>query len=223
MKRIAIAPSMSLALPLALAFLQLGCQSKTLYKELKYHEQEMPAAAADVRLPTKLWNLFENPNITNNEEADSKKPTEFMGLKVFLYERNKGILGGENHLLVFPPGGGEVDFRDLVSEKSGSFYFVAEPKTKIEKPNLKVYFLSNSNTRELKGVIVGSGCDSYFDISTAFSKAVAGQGFLLNTTDQRHISATAGTFFFVIDDGQKLHLARLTVKDSRYPAVQCKR
>ncbi len=200
-----------------------SCQGKTAYKELKYHEQEMPAPTSDVRLPTKLWNLFENSTAGAYEESATQKPTEFVGLKVFLYERNKGILGGENHLLVFPPGGGEIDFRDFVAEKSGSFYFTAEPSTKVEKPVIKVYFLSQSDSRELSGATVGSGCDTYFDISTAFNKAAAGEGFLLNTTDQRHISATAGTFFFVIDDGQKLQLARLTVKDSRYPAVQCKR
>lgn len=208
---------------LAVAFVVVACQGKTGYKNLKYDEQEMAAPATDVRLPTKLWNLFENPNSDDQEPAETQKPTEFVGLKVFLYERNKGILGGRNHLLVFPAGGGELDLRDFVSEKNGSFYFVAEPRTKIEKPNIKVYFLSNSIVRDLDGTTVGTGCDTYFDLSTAFGKAVASEGFLLNTTAQRHVSATAGTFFFVLDDGQKLYLARLTVKDSRYPSVQCKR
>lgn len=146
-----------------------------------------------------------------------------MGLKVYLYERNKGILGGENHLLIYPAGGGELDLKDFVTDKSGSFYFSAEPKTKNEKPNLKVYFLSNSVVRDLDENQVGSGCDTYFEISSAFAKAAAADGFLLNTTAQRHVSAAAGTYFFVIDDGNKVQLARLTVKDSRYPAVQCKR
>lgn len=205
------------------AFFLIGCEGKSGYRDLKFNEQEMPAPTEDVRLPTQLWNLFENPNSTERDESVAQKPTEFVGLKVFLVERNKGILGGENHLLAFPPGGGELDLRDFVSEKSGSFYFVAEPRTKIEKPNIKVYFLSNSKVRDLNGTTVGSGCDTYFDVSSAFSKAVVSEGFLLNTTEQRHVSASAGTFFFVLDDGQKLHLARLTVKDSRYPAVQCKR
>lgn len=183
----------------------------------------MSAPSTDVQLPTKLWILFENPTLEARGESASQKQTEFMGLRVFLYERNNGILNGENHKLLFPPAGGELDLKDFVADKSGSFYFIAEPITKIENPDVRVYFLSNSEQRKLGKETYGAGCDHYYDISSAFKSMMSKEGFLINTTDQRHISALGGTYFFVIDDGQKLHLARLTVKDSRYPLLQCKR
>lgn len=201
----------------------LSCQGNGKYRSLKYHEQEMPSPAVDVQLPTKLWLLFENPTLEVRNENAPQKQTEFMGLKVYLYERNRGLLGGENHRLIFPPAGGELDLREFVQDKSGSYYFAVEPISKALKPDLKVYFLSNGQERKLGNETYGAGCNTYFDITSSFRKAMEKEGFLLNTTDQRDISAIAGTFFFVIDDGQRMQLARLTVKDTRYPSLHCKK
>lgn len=209
----------------ALALLILGCQGKSTFKELKYREQEMPAPQTDVKLPSKLWSLFENPNLEEKAETETfdQKPTEFLPIKVYLHERNKGILGGFNHELSFQAGGGDLDLKDFVTEKSGSFFIGFEADAKVPLDHLRVYFMSDSEERKLAGDVYGSGCNTYFEITSAFKKAMAKDGFLVNTTSQRHVSALAGTYFFVNEQGEKLYLTRLTIRDSRYPSLHCKK
>jgi hypothetical protein len=89
-----------------------------------------------------------------------------------------------------------------------------DPKT------TKVFFLSNSPIRSDVGM--GSGCNTYFDITKYWDKAMDGEGLALNTTDFRHLSLTTGTFLFVAPFNGKLRLGRLTLKDSRYRELACK-
>ena len=48
-----------------------------------------------------------------------------------------------------------------------------------------------------------------------------GEGLLLNTTDGRHVSALAGTYFFAAVHDGKLHLASLVIKDSLRQDLMC--
>lgn len=150
-------------------------------------------------------------------------PTEFAPLKVFLIEKNRGILRRQNTELAFGPGGGEIDLRDLVESKRGSFYLAFEFMPEADpKAEHKVFFLSNGIRRKRGDEKIGNGCDRYYDVTKAFDKAMKGEGFLLNTTDQRHVSALAGTFFFATKHADKLFLAQLTVKDSGQRALHCR-
>jgi hypothetical protein len=155
--------------------------------------------------------------------AQNVLPSEFSPLKVYLIEKNKGILGNENSELQYGPGGGELDLRDYVAPKNGSFYFAVEFMPALEKAERKVYFLSNSVVRKLGGVTLGSGCEAYYDVTSAFKKAMSHEGFLVNTTGGRHVSALAGTYFFAAASEGKLYLARLTVRDSSQRSLQCHR
>lgn len=151
-------------------------------------------------------------------------PSEFSPIKVYLIEKNRGILRRQNHEFSFGPGGGEIDLRDIVEPKRGSFYFAVEfmPDAPPEAEQ-KVFFLSNGIRRKRGHEVIGNGCNTYFDVTSAFKKAMSGHGFLLNTTDQRHVSALAGTFFFAVKHEDKLHLAQLTIRDSGQRALQCRR
>ena len=154
-------------------------------------------------------------------------PTEFAPLRVYLVEKNRGVLHGINHEIVFGPGGGELDLQDFVENRKGSFYFAVEfmPDVPIEKGSLnrKIFFLSNSLRRHNKSETIGNGCHNYYDITTSFEAAMRGTGYALNTTDLRHVSALAGTFFFALKNEGKLSIAQLTIKDSSHRGLQCRR
>ncbi len=154
-------------------------------------------------------------------------PTEFAPLKVYLVEKNRGVLHGINHEIVFGPGGGELDLQDFVEDRKGSFYFAVEfmPDVPVAKASLgrKIFFMSNSVRRHNKTETIGNGCHNYYDITSSFDAAMKTDGYALNTTDLRHVSALAGTFFFVMKNEGKLEIAQLTIKDSSHRALQCRR
>lgn len=149
-------------------------------------------------------------------------PSQFSPLKVYLIEKNRGILGREHFELTYGPGGGELDLRDFVQPRNGSFYFAVEFMPALEKAERRVFFLSNSRVRQLDRQTYGSGCNTYFDISKTFAANMGKDGFLVNTSDGRHVSALAGTYFFAAVADGKLHLAHLTVRDSGQKALQCR-
>ena len=158
-------------------------------------------------------------------------PSVFAPLKVYLIEKNRGILSHGNTVITLAAGGGTIDLHDFILPKSGSFYFAVEflpaKEAKKEASNegleQHVFFLSGSQIHTLAGEAFGSGCDTYFDVSSAFKKAMAADGFLLNTSDGRDTSALAGTYFFAAAQDGKLYLASLNIKDSAHPRLLCQR
>ena len=162
------------------------------------------------------------------EGKEAKKEGEKEGeggkspvLKIFLVEKNKGLLPHGNTQLVFGPGGGTIDLSTLLSTKKGSFHLVAQFMPDV--PDQKVFFYSDSAVRKVGDETWGSGCDTYFDVTTAFQKAATGEGLLINTAEGGATSALAGTLYFVAVREGKLFLASLTIKDSGHPQWLCQR
>jgi len=206
------------------------------------HDQSRSAASAD--LPRSLWEKItgliheggtsasggsdgaeQGADGENTSGGSARRlgqlPSVFSPIRVYLVEKNQGILTKGNTEIILPAGGGEIDLSDFVQAKNGSFYFAAEFLPKLEKVERKVFFLSGARERDIQGERFGAGCHTYFDVSSAFNKAVSREGFLVNTTDGRHISALAGTFFFAAAHEGKLYLASLIVKDSVRRKLQC--
>ncbi len=213
----------------SIGFTALGCKHEASWKTEVYEEHTVKPQSGEVKIPAGLWSQI----VTLTRKPDADKPADkegeashletlFEPLKVFLIERNKGLLKGHNIALSFAPGGGELDLHDWVQPLRGSFYVAFEYLPKIEKPDTKVFFLSNSIIRKIGSDIVGSGCDKYFDLSKAVSSAMMRDGFLLNTSDQRHVSALAGTYVFASIYDRKLHLASLVIHDEEHRALQCR-
>lgn len=150
-------------------------------------------------------------------------PSVFLPLRVFLVERNRGILVNGDSQIQFSGGGGEIDLADVVNPKNGSFYIAVEFMPDVEDVKRHVYFVSGANERKDGGETLGAGCSSYFEITGAFDKAMAGKGFLVNASDGRHTSALAGTFFFAAAHEGKLYLAALKIKDSAHKQLLCQR
>ena len=230
------------ALIAAALLLPSGCEKGPAWKKHMFAKVDMTRAPMDeVRLPRSLWEKIEGllhsahgPGAGGGGhgggggpvDAAPKAglPTVFKPLKVILIEKNHGILQRGTSELVYGPGGGELDLKDFVNEKSGSFYFLVEfAPEELEGVDRKVFFLSNSLIRKKGDERVGTGCNTYFDVSTAFRKAASDKGFLVNTTEGRHISALAGSYFFAAVHEGKLNLASLVIRDTSQRSLQCKR
>lgn len=215
-----------------LAILSEGCEwggSEPSWKDHSFYTQDMTHTAIRAALPSSLWDKIKDvlsqqgsPEQTYGR-AYLTLPSVFVPIRVYLIERNPGILKNGHTEIVFPAGGGELDLRDFVQQKSGSFYVAVE--FKLSKPEIdpQVFYLSDAKIRKIAGDRVGAGCDKYFDVSKAFAAAKKGEGFLVNTSDARHISALAGRYFFAANYDGKLFLASLTIFDSSRKELQCDR
>jgi hypothetical protein len=220
-----------------------SCNLHHTWRDNTFAKRDVKHSPTNVELPEKLWEKIADiyrkivaakeaeVNQAAGKEGDSNSltaehalPTGFAPLKVFLIEKNKGILHGENYEIDFGPGGGEIDLADFVQPLNGSFYFAVEflPEAEVEIEK-HVFFLSNGVMRRNSSETVGAGCDTYFDVSHAFANAMIKDGFLLNTSDQRHVSALAGTYFFAAVQGATLQLASLTIRDSTHRSLECRR
>jgi hypothetical protein len=229
----------------------LSCDHTPSWRQHTFTPVELSHVPESVALPRTLWEKIEGLINSDSEtpaagegkpegkkEGEGNKaaeggssggkphtglslPTVFAPLKIFLVEKNKGILTRGNTQITFGPGGGEMDLQDFVQERNGSFSMVAEFVPELEGAQTHVYFLSNSVIRHHDKEILGSGCDTYFDVTSAFAKAAKLDGFLINTTDNRHISALAGTYFFASVHEHSLYLASLVIRDSIQHKLQC--
>lgn len=154
-----------------------------------------------------------------------KIETDLKPVHLYFIEQTKGVLGGKNHHFIFPPGGGELDLRDVVVGDSGSFrvVFEFEPAAEGEKKDPpKVWYLSNAKRRQVGRDYVGAGCDSFSDISAAAQTAYNGEGFLIAVSQDRYLSALAGSFFFAQKKDKVIQLSQMTLFDSSKRKLQCR-
>ncbi len=216
--------------------LMVGCKESKSYKNHTFRTDPMSSTSAEARVPSGLWDILEGlytplqafGNAAVNEKREKLKsrvdiPMKFMPFKVYLVEKTRGVLGGEHHELVFGDGGGTLDFRDFLTEKEGNLIFGVELNGEILKNQAPhVYFLSNAKRRKIDGTTFGGGCETYMEITEYFSNVMKHDGIAITTLDSRHVLLLAGTFFFGAYVDDKLLLAQLTVKDSRYKSYHCR-
>lgn len=221
-----------------------GCKKEAGWKSHQFEEKTMRPKAHDVQIPATLWEKIEalssgagekaaekpkegghegGGSSRGSESAAQRPPTSFDSVKVYLVERNKGILKSGDMALTFPNGGGELDLSDFVEPKRGSFHVVFEFLPEIENAQIKIFYLSQAVSRKIGSDTVGAGCGTFMDITQAAQTAAKGDGFLVNTSEQRHVSALAGTYVFASMHEGKLHLSSLIIRDSQNRALQCRR
>ena len=203
----------------------LACKEETpSWKKHAFSTHDMSRTSSESYLPRSLFEkMTKLLDVEGKKTAPGKGPlpSVFAPLKVYLVEKNRGILTHGHTEVIFPAGGGELDLHDFVLAKNGSFFFAAEFMPDLPPTDRHVFFLSHAEERRLGGETFGGGCHSYFDVSSAFNKAMKTDGYLVNTSEGRHVSALAGTFYFAAVRDEKLYLASLTIKDSGYPKLQC--
>ncbi|HEX4926153.1 MAG TPA: hypothetical protein VFV50_18815 [Bdellovibrionales bacterium] len=221
----------------ALALFTASCTSS---KEPAYVAPDakvlnMSGSAEEIQLPPELFDelmaVFE-PQIQDKAVVDPAKetkgklevPTEFFAFHVFLREKTRGVLGGDNFELMYGKGGGVLDLKDFLKTSKGTFALGIRPilPEREQDEELKVFFLSNAHRREREGVTYGAGCDLYLDITRFFRTAMADEGLVVNVAGERHVGLVSGTLFFATSIKSRLYLSQLTVRDSRYKKLHCR-
>lgn len=226
---------MKLGLLIPLFWFSISCQPSDQQRSNEFRTENMTQSSTDVMVPVSLWQILESHyaplQAFGNAQIKSKKeftksridiPMKFMAVNVYLVEKTRNLLEGDNRKLVFGDGGGVIDLKDYIGDRSGLFEFSVELiyEGKVQ-PSPTVYFLSNSKKRMIGSVSFGSGCNVYLEITDYFNKVMKDGGLQLTTLDSRHLSVLAGTFFFVTYLDGNLVLAQLTVKDSGKVDLQC--
>jgi hypothetical protein len=87
---------------------------------------------------------------------------------------------------------------------------------------IKAFYVSNARERTLAGESYGAGCGSYMDVSTYFNRQMSRGGFRVNTTEQRYLTALAGTYVFATVYRGDLYLSSVTLTDSRFSQHLCR-
>lgn len=168
----------------------------------------------------------ENPKVVlSDEEILARIPREFLDVEISLKAPSRGTLS-DNIKFFLPRGGGEIDLKDYVRGKKGSFFMKMavkrsnQPDHKVE--DFRVYFLSEAKERKIAGEKFGAGCRKYMEITDFIISSNRGEGIQLNATEQRYLSVIAGTFYFVeFNPMRKIYLAAVRITDSRFSKYLC--
>lgn len=146
----------------------------------------------------------------------------FVPVKVFLTEKNKGVLRESAFEISLPRGGGKVDLSEFTTGITGTFYVAIEMELPegITSPST-VHFVSNSRQRKVDGKIIGSGCDVFMDIKDFLLKAQESTGVVVNTNRNRHLSVLGGTFVMSAKGERETSITQVTFVDSKKPEYFC--
>lgn len=168
----------------------------------------------------------ENPKIIlPDEEILSRIPREFLDVEVRFRSSAPGVLSDHTEFKL-PRGGGEVNLKDYVIGKKGSFFMslkaTRSSDSKHELSHLNIYFLSETKQRQIGKETFGSGCRRYMDVTRLFSEKNNAGGLQLNATEQRYLSVIGGVFYFVnFDPERRIYIAAVRFTDTRYPDLLC--
>ena len=186
-----------------------------------------------LRIPSSLWDHMQAVYVAktaktavqseNGEVGASEIATSFYPIVVNLREKTRGVLGGVQHQIEFPEGGGILDLAEVVeSGKKGTWYLAIEPLGLGEsEAELRVFYLGAGREREIDGEKFGSGCQHFMEITSYYRQEMADRGFRVNTTQNRDVTVLAGSYFFVAVKDGVLMVSQLTLTDSRYPDLIC--
>lgn len=184
-------------------------------------EIEMLDVPAETKIPASLWEKLAGTPEASAPEGESSTGVQFMPVSVILREKSAGVLSDRSLRLRFPRGGGTLDLAPYVTGSQGSFYLSFEWPEVTDLTQLKVWYDSKGRRRNLEDGTWGSGCGRYFEITAGLLKEISQGGLKLNTTRERHLTVAGGHYFFVFEKDKQRSIAKVTIKDSRYPILFC--
>ncbi len=220
-----------------------GCSKPPGYRSDQYTSYKVQDLAQDQKIPVTTWDLLEgrageaeHPEEPSGHGGDSgggehggSGPKTYSSLKttvlgevrVFLVEKNPGILRHPAIEVIFPRGGGTLDLAKYLSGQRGTFFVGFEFQSLAAATQKKVVFLSQAKRRKIGGQIFGSGCNQFFDVTDKFIQAMTVEGIKVNTTQDRHIGVLGGTFLFAAEIGGETQVAQVRVVDSQNNKLFC--
>ncbi len=171
----------------------------------------------DFIVPQVVWNSMK-PKFPDQKE----KSIIYTSVKVFLKEKNKGVLKKPTIAFEFSRGGGELDLSTLVGTNPGTFFLGFEFPEFENALQKKAFFISQSRQRKVDGEVLGSGCNKVFDISSEFFKQIGEEGIKINTTRFRHDSILGGHLVVYAEGEKNWLLTQITFFDSDRQDLFCK-
>jgi hypothetical protein len=187
---------------------------------------------ADIQIPSAVWDLLEGKStitfsgkIQRQEVARAKfDENVFVGVKLRLIEKSPGVLGGHSFEIKSQRAGLNIDLAKYVKLDRGTFIMSFKPDIDVNLEKTKVYFVSKSRKRKNLGQMLGSSCNTFFDITDYYLKTMMTEGIEVNVTDNRHISLLSGHFVVLASqDGMVRALTQLSFTDSVHTELVCEK
>ncbi|HRO66959.1 MAG TPA: hypothetical protein PL182_05295 [Pseudobdellovibrionaceae bacterium] len=216
-------------LPLGLSILCfMGCSSPL--TEETYREIQVEDVPKEIRIPSALWERIEGkeeshgdaaaPTSTESESSETSGAL-FMPVNVILREKTPGVLTEPLIRIVFPRGGGQVDFASYTTGKQGSFYVKFEWPEAEKAEDVSAWYDSKARRRKLDDGFWGAGCGRFYEITRGLKKEMSEEGLKVNTTRERHLTVLGGHFVFAMRKSHQNFVTQVTFKDSRLPVLFC--
>ncbi len=171
----------------------------------------------DFIVPQVVWN-----SMKSKFPDEKEKSIIYTSVKVFLKEKNKGVLKKPMMAFEFSRGGGELDLSALVGPNPGTFFLGFEFPDFENIHQKKAFLISQSRQRKVDGEVLGSGCNKVFDISSEFFKQIGEEGIKINTTRLRHDSILGGHLVVYAEGAKNWLLTQITFFDSERQDLFCK-
>jgi hypothetical protein len=216
---------------LSICWIFMGCTKEKPAPPTDVAVVDMSREPTEVLLPSSLWDQLEKTHVglytqsfERERELDGKGIVKFYAsLPLVVTATHPETLDRGAYQLVYQDGGGTLDLARFVKANATgalklSFGFPDEFKTSPRK----VFFLSHSPKKDISGLVMGSGCDVFMDVTSHFAEAMKDGGFELFLKDRRHLAVYGGTFFLATTKASQLFLAHLKITDSRFPELMCK-
>ncbi len=178
--------------------------------------QEIPA---DFLIPKQLIKIIEDELLL---ESKILAPVfSYIPLQVLFSEKTQSTLISPTVRFELPKGGGQIDLQTLVKGK-GSF-FMSFPKHQFKGlPEIAhLYFISLTPKLKIGEEEFGIGCGKWLDLRGQFSDLQKVDFLNLNSSDNRHISVTAGHYVFVFRNLNQVYLTQVTLTDSKNKSLFC--
>lgn len=127
----------------------------------------------------------------------------------------------EPQQLRLPTGGGVVDLARSVEGEQGAFLVQMKLDSEVNLNHRRVFFVSGARKAKVMNEDYGAGCKTWMELTTWFDMTHAKEPLEVFAAQQRHARVLAGTWVFAALNEGVLHLAAVTLKDSRFPEIAC--
>jgi hypothetical protein len=220
----------SLLISLALTIFGTACTKTTSFRTEHPTVVTVDDLPADFKIPANIWNIIEKTGDSGAEEKSHSSESATTGgagvvystVKLFLTEKNQGILKSPAYEISFPRGGGSVDISEYLSGEQGTFFVGMElPEEFQEGSNFKAIYISQARKRKIDDRVYGAGCSQYFDITPKFLEMMKSEGIKANTTRQRHTTVLAGHYVFSVIKDNRIFITQVTIADSQNKNLLC--
>lgn len=204
-------------------FLALGACTKAVSFRTEHATMvKVEDLPTDFKMPAAIWELVEKAPDAKHPEEPSNLGIFYSSVKLFLTEKNPGILQSPAYEIELPRGGGAIDLAKLLTGNQGSFYVGFElPEEITTGTNFKAIYISDARKRKLDDRVFGAGCNQYFDITPKFLLMMKTEGIKANTTRQRHVTVLAGHYIFSAMKDNRIYITQVHLTDSRYKNLLC--